>query len=178
MSWSDPPSRRRALGLLALALPGLGLLAGCGFQPLYGKTQQGMVTDDFAAIRIAPLGERSGQMLHNLLRDRLNPYGQPTVPRYELQIALTESGVESGIQRDETATRVTLRMSADFSLIDLQSGEVVTKGLSRASSGFNILDNRYASTVSAEDARERALTVLADDIRLRLAAYFAGQRAA
>lgn len=174
MSWSDPPSRRRALALLGL--PALALVGGCGFQPLYGKTQQGMVTDDFAAIRIAPLGERSGQMLHNMLRDRLNPYGQPVTPRYELKLVLAETSEESGIQRDETATRVTLTLQAAFALNDLQTGQVLTQGHSRASSGYNILDNRYATTVSGEDAYERALTELAEDIKLRLAAYFAGQR--
>lgn len=167
-------SRRRLLRLAAL-LPAAGL-AGCGFQPLYGTTAAGSsVSGELAAVRIAPLRERNGQILHNLLRDRLNPYGQPTEPRYQLSITVSQVSEETGIRRDETASRAVLTLYAAYSLVDAQ-GAVLTQGLARSSSGYNILDSSYASSVARQDAQERALTELAEDLKLRLAAYFSSRQ--
>jgi LPS-assembly lipoprotein len=171
MSSSDVPTagRRRALAVLAL-LPLLA--AGCGFQPLYGQNAAGSSVDDqLAAVRIQPLKERNGQILHNLLRDRLNPYGQPAEPRYSLSISVSQVSEETGIRRDETASRAVLTLYASYSLVDAQ-GQVLTQGLARSSSAYNILDTSYASSVSRQDAQERALTELAEDLKLRLASFF------
>ncbi len=171
MSSSDPTAvtRRRALLGLAALLP---LAAGCGFQPLYATNSAGQSVDtELAAVRIQPLKERNGQFLHNLLRDRLNPYGQPVEPRYQLSISVSQVSEETGIRRDETASRAVLTLYASYSLVDGQ-GQVLTQGLARSSSAYNILDSAYASSVSRQDAQERALTELAEDLKLRLASFF------
>ncbi len=124
----------------------------------------------------APLADRTGQKLHNYLRDRLNPYGQPGDPVYELRLSLREVTESTGIRRDETATRAELTELASFVLVELESGQAVTQGLARSSSAYNILDDSFASSVSAEDARDRALRELAEEIKLRLAAYFSAQQ--
>lgn len=175
MSCSRPPLRSRR-SFLAGALIAAGGLAGCGFEPLYGRTQQGAVSDDLASVRIAPLAERSGQRLHNLLRDRLNPYGQPTQPVYELRLSLAEQLQGTAIRTDETASRGILTFAAGYVLVDLASGQAVIEGQTSASSAFNVLDNRYASTVSADNARDRALVEVAEDLKLRLATYFSSLR--
>lgn len=175
-SEATPPdplhARRRAL--LALALS--PLLAACGFRPLYGTSSAGeSAAEELAAVRIAPLQERSGQILHNLLRDRLNPYGQPTQPRYQLAITVSQVSEETGIRRDETASRAILTLYASYVLAD-NDGQTLTEGLARSTSAYNILDSSYASTVARQDAEERALTELAEDLKLRLASYFASRQ--
>jgi LPS-assembly lipoprotein len=155
----------------------LALLAGCGFQPLYGERASGArVGDDLQAVRVAPLPQRNGQILHNYLRDDINPYGQPAEPLYELRIGLRETSEDSGIRRDETASREVITMRAAFQLVDLSADSVLYEGQARSSSAYNVLDDRFASIVSAEDARERALRELSADIKLRLAAYFSARR--
>lgn len=162
-------------GTLMLATAALG---ACGFQPLYGSNAQGAsVVDDLATVRIAPLPDRTGQVLHNFLRDRINPYGQSAEPRYELRLALRELREETGIRRDETATRAVLTILANFVLVDLSNQSAALTGQARASSAFNILDDRFASSISAVDAQERALRALADEVKLRLAAHFSAVRA-
>jgi len=172
----EQPHARRLSRRSLLALAGLlPLAAACGFQPLYGTTPAGSsVSNELAAVRIAPLRERNGQILHNLLRDRLNPYGQPVEPRYQLSISVSQVAEETGIRRDETATRAVLTLYASYALSDAQ-GQVLTEGKARSSSGYNILDSSYASTVARQDAQERALTDLAEDLKLRLASYFSAR---
>lgn len=171
MSWS-----RRAicrLGLVGFAAGALGGLSACGFRPLYGQPKDdASVSADLAAVRIEPLRDRVGQQMHNFLRDRLNPNGQPVSPSYRLNVQLTESRSELGVRRDETASRANLRINAHFFLRDYSAGTEVFAGRSTSTTSYDILDNPFASTVSEEDARERALREVADDIRTRLAIFF------
>jgi LPS-assembly lipoprotein len=169
------PRRAHAVRLWILATC-LVLLAGCGFQPLYGERATGRVGDDLQAVRIAPLPERNGQILHNYLRDDINPYGQPAEPAYELRIGLRETSEDSGIRRDETASRNVITMRAAFQLVDLSGETVLYEGQARSASAYNILDDRFASIISAQDARQRALRELSADIKLRLAAFFSARR--
>src|SRR3546814_3898108 len=87
MSWS----RRQVWRLLAAAaaIAPLAGLAACGFQPLYGSDGRRNLGDEsvaasLATVRIDPLRDRAGQQMHNFLRDRLNPEGQPVSPSYRL----------------------------------------------------------------------------------------------
>ncbi len=164
------PNARLAVLALVCGL----VLGGCGFRPLYGEDEAGSSTfDSLETIQIAALPDRSGQQLHNLLRDRINPRGQPISPEYVLRISLSERTEELAIAEDETATRANLRLSANFTLTDVESNEVVMTGSSRSANSYNIVDSQYATYVSENDARERALRELSEDIRLRLATYFA-----
>ena len=69
----------RFRALVAVLLLGL-TLAACGFRPLHSRNEETKyaTSDDLAAVLVYPLPDRSGQQMHNLLRDRLNPLGQPS----------------------------------------------------------------------------------------------------
>ncbi len=168
MSWF---STLRLLSPWLVLLVGLG---GCGFQPLYGQAKGSPVAtvDDLALIRIKPLIDRTGQQMHNLLRDRLNPRGQPTRHAYVLTVTVNESTRELGVEIDETATRSNLSLSASFSLTLASSGQVLTFGTSVSVNSYNILSNEFATFSAEQDARERGLREIADDIKVRLAIFF------
>lgn len=172
MSSSRRVLARRLAGILAaLSLAGL---AACGFQPLYGSggpANEG-ASAELAAVRIEPLRDRVGQQMHNFLRDRLNPGGQPIAPDYRLRVRLTETVTELGVLRDETASRANLKLVADFSLLPFDADAPLFSGQSSSTTSYDILSNPFATTVSEDDARERALREVADDIQTRLALYF------
>ncbi len=149
-------------------------MAGCGFQPLYGRGDNGLsAQDQLASVRIQPMPDRVGQQLHNLLRDRLNPRGQPANPAYSLQVVVSETLEELGIRKDETATRSNLIVAANFVLSDGRSGKELFKGRSRSINSYNILESQFATLFSESDARKRALREISDEISNRLAVYFA-----
>jgi len=174
--WLSKSSQIRAnLGVGAIVLMAFGLSA-CGFQPLYSRSQDGSLSAaaHMATVRIAPLPDRIGQQLHNLLRDRLNPQGQPRDPAYELRIELVESRQELSIRKDETATRANLIITANFFLEEVASEGQVLRGLATSTNSYNILTSQFATTYAELDARKRGLREISDDIRTRLGIYFAG----
>lgn len=155
-------------------------LAGCGFRPLYGggaAANDGRVRDELAAVEIPVVPDRQGQILRNNLIRLFNPDGRPSLPRYRLSVGLTLSEVELGIRRDDTATRANLIASARYVLTD-SAGAALTSGSSQAVASFNILDDEFATLTGSEDARNRALAEIAEDIRTRIAIHFVDQPAA
>jgi LPS-assembly lipoprotein len=175
--WWSRQDRHRAFTRPAAAavLVGIALgLSACGFRPLYeAKDDPAMAPiGQMAAIQIAPLPDRMGQQMHNLLRDRLNPAGQPLEPAYTLDIRLSESRTELGIRKDETATRANLNLSAQFTLNSTQSGSRLYSDRVRSVSSYNILTSPFATDFAEDDARARALRELADAIQTRLGIFF------
>lgn len=156
-----------------LGLPCTLLLAGCQFQPLYArKGGGGTINQHLAAVRILPLTDRPGQMLHNALRNELNALGQKRSPVYELAVSLRETREEIALRRDETATRVNLRMVASYRLRRSDNGEELDRGSTFSISSFNIVESEFATFSAESDARERSIDQLAEAIRLQLAGYF------
>ena len=177
MWWSKQDPGTSLRGLAATLLIGIALaLSACGFAPLYGRAdnQAASPVDHMAAVRILPLPDRTGQQMHNLLRDRLNPIGQPPKPVYELGLRISESRQELGIRKDETATRANLNLAVRFTLKSVQTGRTLYNGKVNSVSSYNILTSPFATGFSEADARARALREIADSIRTRLGIYFSG----
>ncbi|OYQ35171.1 hypothetical protein CHU95_08010 [Niveispirillum lacus] len=158
---------------LLLVLPPVAL-GGCGFKPVYGTASQGSaVGAALANVQIDPIVDRNGQVLRNNLIDRFYTDGRPSSARYRLAVALAATEEELGIQQDATATRARLRLQASYELIEISTGQVVYRTFSRSIVSFNLLDSQFAVLATRQDAYDRGLTELADDIRTRLSLYFA-----
>jgi len=150
-----------------------GLLAGCGFQPLHAKRSTSTAYNQgFPQVDIAPITDRLGQILHNELLDRINPRGVARAPRYRLEVSAKERRSDIVILRDSTATFAKFIVEANWALVDLQTNAPVTRGRNERTSSFSISSSEYAILQAENDARIRAATELAEDIRLRLALFF------
>lgn len=164
--------RAARAALLAAALTGLAGLAACGFQPLYGETAPGSA-EMLSRVEIGYMPDRTGQKLRNLLVDRLAPRGPVGDPLYVLDVTITESIADLAVRVDESATRANLTMLAAYTLTRA-GAEAETLPVLRSSvrsvSSYNRLQSRYATLAAEEDARNRALRQIADEIRLRIAA--------
>jgi len=176
--WS--PSRPlRPLFAAGLALA----LAGCGFQPMYqggyggGESARGSTNiAELSQVRIAPIGERIGQQLHNELRNLLNPNGQPGDPVYRLTISLDQSERRSNLGSDAIGTRVVNQITANWRLLQSGTGQRVFAGQARSFTSYDVLDQPYATLAAERDATERGLRQIARRIQNQVAAYLARPR--
>jgi LPS-assembly lipoprotein len=178
MSWSRRTFLARATSLAALAALG-PLAASCGFKPLYGYQDDptGGTQARLAEIRIVPIAERAGQLLYIDLRERLNPSGLTSEPRWILRVDIEERQDDLLIARDETATRTNLIQRAEFTLTPVGTDAAVLTGFSQATVGYNILENQFATLASEQDARARGVSQIAYDIATRLAVYMSDKEA-
>lgn len=185
-------SRRALMQSILLAAAGTAL-AACGFRPLHGQTntttQSGATVDaHLAAIKIkAPVWERSpspfdagglakhdariSQVMHNALRDSLNPYGQPANPAYNLSMELTERSDATIASESSDVYRYNLTLNARYFLADAAGKELMLGNVSTMTA-YTVLRDPYIDIVALNDARERAARQLAELLKFRIAAYF------
>jgi LPS-assembly lipoprotein len=159
-------------GLVVVAV--VAMLGGCGYRPLYGErgvVGSPSVREILAEVKITPIADRRGQMLHNALLDRLNQRGEPVAPRYTLTVRLRESVRALETRRDGTVTRADVVLTALYDLRDTANELVVFRERSESAVGFNLSTQRFAAVVSEDDARRRAVEQLADDIALQVALF-------
>lgn len=162
-------------GVVVLLL--MTVLAGCGFRPMYGGTGSSTdVPDEFSAIKIDLVADRTGQLLRNHLLDLLTPRGQPAKPLYVLKVTLQERKSEIAVKSTGLATRANVSVRARFTLVGIRNGELLTNGSARAFSSYNLTDSEFSNLTAENDTVSRATQVIATDIRARLGAYFSGRK--
>lgn len=162
--------------ILCVAMIAAGLaLSGCGFRPLYGKASEDAegytVNAHMAAIEIRPISDRLGQMVHNALRNSLNPKGEPDRPAYYLDVRVAESNPGGLSRRDLGASRVNVELLGTFWLRD-GNDAVLLQGTQQAITGFDVFRDPLNDLSALEDAERRTAELLARMIAARLAAYF------
>lgn len=158
------------IGLFATAL------AGCGFRPIYMRTASGglgVAERELAAVEVAIIGDRPGQVLRQALQERFGSDAGPP-HRYILTADFRIAGEAVGIQADNTATAVRLSASVNWALKSRDSlAKTLTTGNARALDGLNIFADQYfAATLQTESVQKRLADALADQVALQLAIWF------
>lgn len=167
--------RRAFLSVLAIAAAGL---SGCGFQPLYGRTESGSIVDEFAQIKIQPIANRAGQILRNHLIDGLQPRGEPERPAYTLAIQLIEPLPQDlGISRTDAVVRYSYIAYANCRLLD-SGGREIWRGRSTSSTSYEVTNSQFATLAGQTNARDRVMEEIAIDVKAQLAAFYRSRRPA
>jgi LPS-assembly lipoprotein len=167
--------------MLGIGLAGFGLLqlSACGFQPMYGNPSSpgsaGAATSaKLALVQIDPIADRIGQQMNNLLRDRMNPAGQPDKPSYRLAVTITERNVTIASGNANTRHNdLTVTATYWLSKAESDSGYLMNAVTSLINVSYDTLDDPYNDLVTRQDAENRAIEQLADMITTRVGAYLA-----
>ncbi len=156
--WS---SDRRAF----LGLAGALALAGCGFTPAYGPAGGGRVLlggvapdapesrDDFALVR--------------RLSERLGPV---ETPRFRLAYTVSTDVLGQAITPENATTRYSLTGLVDYTLHDGGSDAVLLTGRVTSFTSWSATGSTVATQAAEDDAHERLMRMLADQIVTRLLA--------
>jgi LPS-assembly lipoprotein len=183
MWWREFPRRRR-LARLAMVLAAAGLTAGC-WEPLYG-THPGVngesVQDKFAAIDVPPIDaprgtptERVAVGMRNALQYDLHNGANAFAPTYALKMIVTTTQFTAEL--DPTTGRPATQVEsvvAKYTLVELATGKIVVTDNCFAHVDYDNpgSQQRFASQRARRDAEDRAVQVVAETIRNRLASYF------
>ncbi len=151
MSSSD---RRIFLSLLA-ALP----LAACGFTPAYGPS--GPARGLLGRVRVDDPDDKLSFDLVARLEERL---GRTRTPAFLLSYEISTREQGQAIAPDNSITRYQLFGSAEYTIRDAATGDVLTKGRANGFTVFSAIGNRVESKASRADAGVRLMQILADRI--------------
>ena len=162
----------RCLRVTALIVAtGLGLTA-CGFSPMYATQDAGAatpVTEAMSAIQIRPIDEHDGVKLRQALREGLQPNGPASRYLYDLDVQMRSVTQDLGVRKDATSSRTNRIYTARFAL--MQDGKRVLGDQVQTIISYNIADDQYATVASANDASDRAIKQIGDQIKMRIGLY-------
>ncbi len=153
------------------------LLVSCGFHPLYAPRAGGAAGPAQAGlseISVGVIAERSGQLLRQDLQERFERGGVSVTRRYDLVVTFAMSGEGIGIQPDNSLTFVRMIGTANWKLVAQDPQRTtLASGAARVVDGLNVLNEQYfASDLETEAVQRRIAEAVADQITLKLAAYF------
>jgi len=188
MSSSSAPRLVRTVARAALVLALAGLTAGC-FQPLYGSGANGpaagtanvadrmssVEVEQIAAPAATPLARLAVEVRNDLIFD-LTGGGPAASSAYKLRINLSTSTRQVIV--DISSARPEIQnygINASYSLIDNGTGKTLftSNTFSRVSYNIPGQQQRFAGDRGLRDAENRAAKVISENIRNRVASYFA-----
>ncbi len=163
---------------LGFALASCLALTAC-FRPLYGPTASGVtVQDSLGAVQVetavSPPGqERIAHYVRSELIYGLDGSGTPRPKSYTLSLDTAETiqpvSVDTTSGRADAAA---LNGTVKF-VLKGPNGKALFSGTARANATYQRDQQRFASVRAARDADIRVAQLIAEDIKQRIAAYFA-----
>lgn len=159
MSPSSGTSRRLFLGLA------LASLAACGFTPVFGP--EGQAEGLRGEILVAEPDDRKSFVFVSRLEERL---GQPQAAPYLLGYTIRTEQQGLGITPDQATTRFNILGRVDYTVTDRATRAVVAKGRVENFAGFSATGSIVGTISATDDANERLMVTLADQLVTRLVA--------
>ncbi|HEY3639374.1 MAG TPA: LPS assembly lipoprotein LptE [Rhizomicrobium sp.] len=149
-------------------------LGGCGFHPLYARSDSSPGGQEvFHSIYVDPIvAERAGFELRNTLIDLLEGADHQDEARYRLKVNLKQTIEGTAIQTNGNITRYTYKAIANYDLDDIHTGAEITKGSETSVAAYDVVASPYATLVAQQDAQKSAARDIADRIRIDLGVYF------
>jgi LPS-assembly lipoprotein len=185
MWWPDQRNASKRLARLAATLAVAACAGGC-FQPLYGdRSANGGpgLRSALSAVDVKQIEARKGTdesriavEIRNALLFDLTGGGPAPPPTYRLTVRI--SSTVADIIVDTGTTRPAIEdygINASYTLNEIASGKPVVNGQTFARVSYDVpgQEQRFARIRGLRDAESRAAKVIADNIRTRLASYFA-----
>ncbi len=171
--------KSRIIAVMAI----VAFISGCGFEPLYVEKKSSEdwyynnefdtgITEEMAKVKVELIKDRIGQLIRNDLLDKLTPKGQPQKPKYYLKVVNIEKDeIDQALRNDITATRKKVIYKVKYVLQNAEHQQLIN-GSSVAYLGYDILRDPYSTTFAQKKTEKNAAKIIANDISLRLGAYF------
>lgn len=148
-------------------------LSACSYRPLYGKTEgNAAVISELSNVAVEEQGNRAGQVVRNEL---ISGFGSSGGSKYLLKIVVAEKNESVSSVAKSVVDRHRYRLSVTYRLVEVGSGDELAAGKSFSSVSYDTVQEPVADIQAAENARDRAARELAQDLRLRISAFFAAR---
>ena len=152
--------------LLVIGLFVLGLSA-CNYMPAFapggaGEGLRGSVVMDEP-------GDRNEYTFATRLEERL---GRPKNPRYRLSYSVVTSTEGVGRTPTQRITRFNVTGTVEYQVFDTVSGERLHSGTVESLAGYSATVPLTSSTAATRDASKRLMTILADQVAVRVLASY------
>lgn len=172
---------RKSVLLIGLCLA----LGACGFKPLYGTGEGGGAETGLAHVSIPEPDDRFTQLIRNELLSSMAAPGTKGAGLYRLELRQSTSMPAVIRSKAGLHQRKMVEAAVTFRLVEVRTGKLLKEGRTFANIPFDRVgseetaapdsqvSSEFANVQAEANAGQRAAIQVADDIRTRLAVYFA-----
>lgn len=147
-------------------------IAGCGYKPLYGVDSNGRkASSKLAEISVDAQTNRQDQLIRNEILSSIGANNNS--PQYSLSFSSNANDADSVQAFNADTLRKSYQLNVKFDLIRKNNGKSVLKGTTFAHVSYDKTAAPFSDYQAKISAQERAAKQVGNDIRTRLAAYFA-----
>ena len=140
-------------------------VSACGFKPMLAKNEAGHRVID--QIRIAKVEGKDSLRLERLVSE--NFYSNSQVSKlYDLNISIANETSSQAILKDSVATRYRVKVTINYSLIDVETKNPIDKGSLYLYSGYDMVESELVNYTSERYVSENLLKELCEDLKSRL----------
>ena len=165
--------RRR---LVASVVAGVALLlSGCGFAPMYGGGEDINPAADLSNFDVRIPRDRTAQLVRNELLRNVPPAAIANAP-YVLNLSVRKTETDLLTTSGALARQKRMRLHAAYTLLPRNGKKPLTAGTTFADAPFVTTREHLASEYARMQAERAAARKVAEDIRRRLAVFFASQK--
>lgn len=146
-------------------LSALAVTAGCGFRPAFAPG--GDATKLQNSVSLDDPNDRADYVLVRRFEERLGP---ASLARYGLSysVAMTESGI--AVSSENITTRYNVLGSITYALRDMETEKVLTSGKVEQFTSYSAEDTTISTQAAQQDAEERLILIMTDQMITRLTA--------
>ena len=155
--------------LVALALASSLLVTACGFTSVHAPGGSGQAL--YGQVLVTPPTQQSAQGDSNgyfLVRDLEDRLGRGQNGSYRLNLTLATSTEGQAITADSEIARYSVLGTAGYKLVRRADGVVVASGSESSFTGYSATGSTVETLAGEQDAYERLMRILADQITARL----------
>lgn len=139
------------------------VLAACGFTPVYGPGGSGAAL--YGSVSLPAPSSEESYLLHRNLEERL---GHSEAPKYHLTLKQRLQRQGQAVTVTGEITRFSLIGHVEYSLASLTDGSVVSSGKVDNFTGYSATGSTVETFAAENDALERLMAILADQIVAQL----------
>ena len=148
------------------------LLAACGYKPLYGVDSNGTnVSSKLSQISVDAQSNRQDQLIRNEIISSIG--SNNNAPTYSLSFTSNANDADTVQAFNADTLRRSYQLNVKFDLVRKANGKSVLKGTTFANVSYDKTAAAFSDYQAKISAQERAAKQVGNDIRTRLAAYFA-----
>jgi LPS-assembly lipoprotein len=138
-------------------------LVACGFSPVYGPGGAGAKLQN--RVLVDPPGSQDSYILVREIEERL---GRSDSPDFGLSLVIRTSEAQLAIDREGDTGRFNRIAIVDYTLRDLNTGQVASSGQVENFVGYSATGTTVETLAGERDAQVRLMNIMAEQIVTRL----------
>ena len=147
----------------------VSLVSSCGFSPVYKKdTHNANMSEKLASIDFEEPDNINERIFASRLQDLLNPTSISVPNEHIIEYKIGSEKISLVVERDRTTTRYKIIVTASYKIRDISTNKVISKAIVKREGEYDRVESDYATYVSENDAEERIIRELAEDVKIRI----------